>query len=78
MSTTRRTLAILMAMVMLIAAGTAYAAAPADGSYTDFGSGRNDFIYVTTTFKDGKIASVPPTQPSTHFLVLKSASGNPT
>ena len=58
MKNTRRLTAILMALVMMIAAGTAYAAAPADGSYTDFGSGRNDFIYVTTTFQDGKIAAV--------------------
>ena len=37
MKNTRRLTAILMALVMMIAAGTAYAAAPADGSYTDFG-----------------------------------------
>ena len=29
-----------------------------DGTYTDFGSGRNDFIYVETTFENGRIASV--------------------
>lgn len=29
-----------------------------DGTYTDFGSGRNDFIYVETTFENGRITSV--------------------
>lgn len=48
-------LSVTAAMAMT---GTALADAPKDGSYTDFGSGRNDFIYVTTTFKDGKIADV--------------------
>lgn len=44
MRTTLRLSAMLMALVMMLATPTAYAAAPADGSYTDFGSGRNDFI----------------------------------
>lgn len=54
----RHILAFMLAFVLTMTVAGALADAPADGSYTDFGSGRNDFIYVTTTFKDGKIESV--------------------
>ena len=48
----------MLTLALAMTATGALADAPADGSYTDFGSGRNDFIYVTTTFKDGKIQNV--------------------
>ncbi len=54
----RRFLTSMLALALAMTATGALADAPADGSYTDFGSGRNDFIYVTTTFKDGKIQNV--------------------
>ncbi|MDY3764097.1 MAG: FAD-binding protein [Candidatus Ventricola sp.] len=51
----RRILALALGMILSAAVCVAEVA---DGTYTDFGSGRNDFIYVTTTFEGGKIASV--------------------